>query len=593
MKRFILAIVLVFISTLIFGSIPACATTQDFTINDFQADYYLSKGDDGRSFLKTVEKITAEFPNIDQNHGIERAIPLFYDNHPVSLYVVSVVDEEGVKLPYSTRKSNDNLVLRIGDAEKFVHGLKTYVITYSQQDVTKYYQDTKSDEFYWDVNGLYWKQPFKKVTARVHLGQDLKKTLNGNMSCYYGAEGSNQKCEIGESQDYISAIVDDLKAGENMTIAIGFQSGTFSPYKFSLSEWLKANIFIVALILNVLSILVIIITRSVKCKHYPSRGSISPQYLPPTGVNTITASVVSNNTSKWMASMFTDLAVRHNIRIVQESKQVIGFETKKYKLEFLNSNGLDETETNVINSLFGSDPVAGSQYLIEDMGRDYKLNRKLRAVFKEVDQATMSNGYYDIDIHKTLKRRLYVLGITVPVITVIIWALFASSLSYGDIEYLMPISFVSLIINLVIIMTIRPMSQKGRELYDYLKGLKMYIKLAESERLKVLQSVEGAQKTELEGGSNTQLVHLYERVLPYAVMFGLEKSWAKVLGEFYENNNSRPDWYAGVGAFNAANFSSAMSSFSSYTSSSSSSAGGSSGGGSSGGGGGGGGGGGW
>jgi uncharacterized membrane protein len=114
----------------------------------------------------------------------------------------------------------------------------------------------------------------------------------------------------------------------------------------------------------------------------------------------------------------------------------------------------------------------------------------------------------------------------------------------------------------------------------------------------MLQSPEGAEKVgDIDGSDSGQLVKLYERVLPYAVLFGVEKEWLKQLGAYYDTTNSQPDWYAGNSAFNAVVFASALGSFSdqssSYGSSSSSSSGGSDGGGFSGGGGGGGGGGGW
>ena len=115
----------------------------------------------------------------------------------------------------------------------------------------------------------------------------------------------------------------------------------------------------------------------------------------------------------------------------------------------------------------------------------------------------------------------------------------------------------------------------------------------------MLQSPEGAEKLDVTVSSEDpkQLVKLYERVLPYAVLFGLEKQWSQQLGAYYEQGSVQPDWYYGNTAFNAAVFSSALNSFSvtssSYSSASSSSSGGSNGGGFSGGGGGGGGGGGW
>lgn len=146
-------------------------------------------------------------------------------------------------------------------------------------------------------------------------------------------------------------------------------------------------------------------------------------------------------------------------------------------------------------------------------------------------------------------------------------------------------------------MTTKPLSVKGRELLDYLKGLELYIKIAEEDRIKVLQSPQGAEKTPVDINDSTKIVRLYERVLPYAVLFNNEKEWSKSLGKFYEQQGTSPDWYVGTSAFNAALFSSSLSSFlssaSSYSSPSSSSSGGSIGGGSSGGGGGGGGGGGW
>jgi hypothetical protein len=80
------------------------------------------------------------------------------------------------------------------------------------------------------------------------------------------------------------------------------------------------------------------------------------------------------------------------------------------------------------------------------------------------------------------------------------------------------------------------------------------------------------------------------------VLFGQEKDWSGVLGEYYDRSGSQPDWYVGPGPFNAAYFASGVSAFASTTtaswsgSPSSSSSSGAGGGGSVGGGGGGGGG---
>ena len=50
----------------------------------------------------------------------------------------------------------------------------------------------------------------------------------------------------------------------------------------------------------------------------------------------------------------------------------------------------------------------------------------------------------------------------------------------------------------------------------------MYIGVAEEERIKMLQSPEGAEKVASVSSvsDNDQLVKLYEKVLPYAILFG-------------------------------------------------------------------------
>lgn len=52
--------------------------------------------------------------------------------------------------------------------------------------------------------------------------------------------------------------------------------------------------------------------------------------------------------------------------------------------------------------------------------------------------------------------------------------------------------------------------------------------MAEADRLKFLQSVEGADT------SNAGIVKLYEKLLPWASLFGEEKSWAKELEKYYD-----------------------------------------------------------
>ena len=61
----------------------------------------------------------------------------------------------------------------------------------------------------------------------------------------------------------------------------------------------------------------------------------------------------------------------------------------------------------------------------------------------------------------------------------------------------------------------------------HLEGMREYIRLAEADRLRVLQSPQGAVRTPASPGF--ERLHVYEQLLPYAILFKLEKEWAEML----------------------------------------------------------------
>ena len=595
-KRFCLGIGALLLLLVAQTGIVSASSADDFTVTDFQADYYLDKDAEGRSTLKTVETITAVFPDYDQNHGIERAIPSKYDDHSTSLTIQSITDENNQSVDYTTYKQGNYLVSRIGDANEYAHGSQTYIITYTQRDVTRYFSDTNSDEFYWDINGTDWHQSIDKITARLHLGDNIKTSLTGNMACYYGAWNAINTCEIINSNSVITASTTNLASQENMTISVGFNKQTFTAYQMTFGEKLleffiynpsQTLISFVYILTGVLFIVICFI-RMTKGKNAPGRGTIVAEYLPPKNADTALASIVINKPRNWISAMYIDLAVCHKIRIIEQEKKGI-FRKATYTLELLSVTNLTETENAVIDALFGNNHEIGSKYEIDLQKPDPRTASKLMDVYKLAKKKATAEGYF-LDCKK-LRIQMILMTILIAIL----------------IFYTAILGLILFVICIFIIVNMKPLSAKGRKLADYLKGLKLYIKIAEEDRIKVLQSPQGAKKTSIDINNKTMLVHLYERVLPYAVLFGQERGWTKVLGVYYVQNNLVPDWYIGSNGFNVASLHLALAGFNNsvfYTqsrnwasgnsnSSSSSSFGGSGGGGFSGGGGGGGGGGGW
>lgn len=595
MKRILLGLggLFLIVGSVLSATYPAHAESVDnFTISNFDAEYHLSRDEGGRSTLKTIERITAVFPSFDQNHGLERALPKKYDGHTTNLHIESVVDGSGIPLTYSDENStNDMAILRIGDADTFVHGEKTYVITYTQHDVTRYFANTNDDELYWDVNGTGWSQEIQRVQARVFVEGALASSLNSKMSCYQGYSGSHESCtSLGTSPMTFSS-TRPLQPGENVSFALGFMPHTFSEYQMTASEKLWAVLISIWLVLlaigslvALLSVIWMSVVRAKLMKRAKGRGTIIPEYLPPNNTSVMTSAFVLKRQTAAMTAQLLDLAVRHYVKIYQ-TKEKSFMRLAEYEIEIVKDiSDLSEEEIRLLKSLYGSGNTGiGARFSMKELRNDYVIGKRLNKD-REALQKRVRNIYHLYE-RATIEAKRFQRVATVMLIVGVLT--------------LSPLLIVAAIIGFVYAYTAWPLTEKGAELRDYLMGLKLYIDVAETDRIKMLQSPEGAEKVgSVDKDNPSQLVKLYERVLPYAVLFGVEKEWLKQLGAYYDTIDSQPDWYVGNTAFNAIVFASALGSFSDQSSayassSSSSSSGGSDGGGFSGGGGGGGGGGGW
>ncbi len=561
----------------------AAANVNAFSIQNFQIDFYLDRDTEGRSTLRTEESITAIFPDYDQNHGIERAIPKSYDGRSIALDIRSVTDETGRALPYETRDEASNLVLRIGDASKFVRGSRTYNIVYDQRDVTKYFQDTNADEFYWDTNGTEWAVPINALSVRYHIPEDFRGSFKGEPRCYEGSAGTSNTCTIVPTENGYAVNATDLAAGENVTIAIGFEPETFAAYQPTLWERLT-TFWLVSLVATLLPAVFVSLWFLFRYHNKSNRtkevDTIIPEYLPPKDVSVSTSASIYRNTSRVFSAQLMDLAVRQYLKIYQTREKKI-LRPARYELEIVRDiSPLKAEEKEILHDIF-DDQKVGARLKLETL----KNNSRVHAALSDNQRKNNEHiaGHYKLrarDENQSAwfkKFALYVLAI--GVLTLSPWLLIAA------------------VIGFVCASVLKPLTDNGLQLYRYLQGVKMYIKTAETDRLRMLQSPDGALKSGTDAADTRQLIKLYERLLPYAILFNEEKEWNKRIGAYYESVNESPSWFAGNNAvFNAVVISSALNGFMSaatYSAPSSSSSGGSGGGGFSGGGGGGGGGGGW
>lgn len=578
------------------SSAPASAGVEDFTFDSFTADYHLDVDEQGHSTLTTVETLVARFPDFDQNQGVLRYLPEDYQGHPTDLVVQSVVDENGNPRPWSADSEDGFLVLKLGREGTYVHGVQTYVITYTQRNVTQYFANTNADEFYWDTNGTGWRQPFGTLTARVHVPAALASRLTGDAACYRGQYGSTDTCAIERTDEPGGVVLTmheaDIAPYENVTFAIGFQPGTFTERDSSyFAAGLPAVAQPLSIAVSVLALIWAIVLRRSTLAHGKGRPTIIAEYQPPKGVSPLFASVVLNRTTKGAAAQLVDFAVHRRMRII-ENPDTGFFSKTTYTLQLLDARGLQGPELNLAQAVFGYRLQPGAAYTMRS--QDTTLSQQVRAVLAASKAQANQYGIFKRGVagRVWLPILLAILG---GVGGIFFGVMLLDSAFGGVLPFLLMAPGIVLALIVFGLTSRKPLTDKGAELRDHLEGLRLYIRLAEADRLRVLQSPQGAERTPVAVDDPREVLKLNEKLLPYAVLFGLEKEWAAELSRYYVDES--PDWYTGSSAFNAAMFASSISSISSTAASSmsgsSSSSGGSSGGGSSGGGGGGGGGGGF
>lgn len=561
---------------------PARADVDDFAFESLDVEYQLGRAEDGTSTLTVVETFVAVFPESDQNHGMRRVIPDSYRGAPLNPHLVSITDENGTPRAEET-ESEDGLYSMTSRADEFVHGRQTYVFTYTLENVTRYFADTASDEFYWDVNGTAWPQPFGRITARVTMPDELDAARTGAQACYVGYEGATTTCAIADVDGAVAASVQGVQPYQTMTIAIGFEPETFTEFDTSYLAspwgWLQSGVALAGLGAAVVWAAV---TRARRLRDEPGRPVIIAEYTPPRGIDALESAVLLGHTTKAIPAEVLEQAVVGSIRIEEGPRKWLG--GTKLKAVLVDPSLADGDGRMLLPGLFPSG-MPGEEF---EFGRsDTRFSTTAQKVLKAANTELAARG-----LRRPVPMGARAWPVVIAIVSAALVLLFGIAALEGFVAPLVPILLIvgAVLVVLVVagMVSRKPLTAAGAEARDHLLGLKQFIEWAEADRIRMLQSPQGAERVPVDISDPRVKLKLYEKLLPYAVVFGQEKKWAEELAVLYGEGNS-PGWYAGSSGFHAAAFSAGISNLSASASSSSSS-GGSSGGGSAGGGGGGGGG---
>jgi uncharacterized membrane protein YgcG len=521
---------------------PAQAGVDDFTFESLDVQYYLDRDDAGHSTLRTVETFVALFPDFDQNRGLVRNIPITYGGTDpfdprrvdTQLQIESVTDENGDPVFWETYDAGTGIYGMYIDDDTYKHGRTTYVIEYTQRDVTRHFDDTGADEFYWDINGTDWPQPFGTISATVHLGDGLAGALNGDAACYFGEYGSSETCPIEVDGDVVSVSESDVGSYRNVSLAIGFESGTFTPGE-TMAEHPIVRIlpWVLLGVLTAIAVAIVILRRTVWA-HAPGRGIVVPQYEGPEGLGVMPAAAFLGWPGRGLPAQFVNFAVQGIAQLIEDPEQP---EHRRYRLEILDrGNAVEKDDDIALRKLFGD---TGKSELVLDR-QNRKLGDRIASLIGQANAVPKERGLLSKSASPVSKLLRW------PAFACFVagWFIVFWSDSAGVSSGLLVLQLIAIILGSVIVIGFGGVPTRrtrlGTETLEHLQGLRDYLQLAEADRLRVLQSPEGAQRTRIDPDDDDAVIKLYEKLLPWAMVWGVEREWQDVLGKRYAETQTEP-----------------------------------------------------
>ncbi|GAA5203264.1 DUF2207 domain-containing protein [Microbacterium jejuense] len=548
------------------AALRVAGSVDDFSYDSFEADYWLGRDAGGQSELYTTETIVAHFPDFDQNKGIVRWIPRADSGIAHDPQVLGVTDADGGPVSWWTEQDEDFVYVLTGD-DTYVHGAQTYVISYTMRDVVLRFEDTAADEFYWDTVGTDHAQSFGEVRANVHiLGDAADAVLADHVFCYTGPAQSTDRCDIrqadaaappddvavwalghgiagaADTRASFTAGDTDLGPDENVTVAIGFELGTFvaptppPPPPYPWWEWILPVLGLLAGFGG----LVFVIVMKQFLRRNPDRSPVIVQYTPPVDESPTLSAGVLGVPAKALAAHVVDLAVRDKVEITASGDRS---DADDFHVVLRDAEGLEHDDRRIVTTLFGKDAAPGDRV---DLGV-FAQKPPVRAVtyVRRIEDSTVDRGYRSRTPGWVggIRGLLQFGGLAIAVIMVFFLDAVPSVLT--DLGYLggwinffsIASAFGAFIVLPWFGLPKTTLTLAGGRHKTYLDGIRDYLRLAEEDRLRAAQTPQTADLVsagrrpfgDAPNAPGADVVNLYERLLPYAVLFGMQREWVRVI----------------------------------------------------------------
>jgi uncharacterized membrane protein len=514
---------------------PVAARADAWVITRF--DVALDLKSDGT--LDVTETIAVRFD--EPKHGIYREIPVRYTVglhlYDIRLHLRSVTDGAGNPLNYSMYDDENKVVIKIGKADTRLTGEQTYVIRYTVARAVLW--EGEHAVLRWNATGTTWQVPILKAVVTVTLPTPLDDS-KVNYDAFAGRFGSPEKKFRKERVDgrTLRFEAGPFEPGEGITVEVAVPADVVKrPSFWAELRWWLADNFVYALV--PLGLAAFFASWFLRGRDMPGMGTIVVRYEPPKDLGPAEVGTLADEKVdlRDVSSTIVDLAVRGFITIEEEKES--GFlglgSSPDYLLKKRQTpKELRSYERLLYDKLFDQ----GDSVRLSDLRN--KFFETLATVKGDIYGRLARTGYFD-GRPDWVKTKFFLLGL----LAIVLALGAAAGLQYVWVGrvFLVPIAVTAVLLLIALAVTSQVMprkTRKGRIAWEEIRGLEEYISRAEVDDLKAQE-----KRT------------IFERLLPYAVAFGLTKRWSKAFEGLYAQP---PDWYRpyGDGPFSMVYFGSSL-----------------------------------
>lgn len=268
-----------------------------------------------------------------------------------------------------------------------------------------------------------------------------------------------------------------------------------------------------------IALLMIAVGQRVRAGRLPRSPIV--QYAPHRGTTVVDDAILAGRERRAVAAGLVDLVVRRRVHLLTQA----GTSNRSIAVQVIAPENLTDDDQRLLSVVCGAETPSGySRRLSRDRRRIARDARGFVAARgRRLQRDGLTRGWHSGRSVSRWTGAVLVVGGGVFLSTA------PPPLAFG-------VGVVAIVVALVALAVVpagraRRFAAAALPRREHLDGIRHYLTVAETERMRVLQSPNGSRQTV---GDAVERFALHERLLPYAVIFGLEREWLATLRIGYD-----------------------------------------------------------